>query len=180
MDLVKLSRTMSHALRHAPEEYGLELDAGGWVVASELFAAIGRQVPELTGATLADVERILATSEKARFEVDGSRVRARYGHSLADRIEHEQAEDVPTVLFHGTSERSVESILRDGLRPGRRQYVHLSGTPQLARSVGSRHGTPVVLRIDTSAAIADGVAFSRVDADVYLADRIPPSAITAD
>lgn len=176
-DLTRLSKTMSHALRHAPEEYGIRLDPEGWVPAEELFRAIGERVPALAGATVADVERILASSEKARFEVDGGRVRARYGHSTGERIEHPRAEEVPAVLYHGTAERSVAAILREGLRPGRRQYVHLSGTPELARSVGARHGSPVVLRVDTGVARADGVEFSVVDADVYLADRIPPTAI---
>jgi len=30
-NLIRLSKTISHALRHKPEEYGLILDAEGWV-----------------------------------------------------------------------------------------------------------------------------------------------------
>jgi putative RNA 2'-phosphotransferase len=42
-DLVKLSKTMAHALRHAPEAYGLTLDADGWVAIEALIAGLQRR-----------------------------------------------------------------------------------------------------------------------------------------
>ena len=35
-DLIQLSKTISHALRHAPEQYGLTLDSEGWVATQDL------------------------------------------------------------------------------------------------------------------------------------------------
>ena len=43
-ELVKLSKTISHALRHKPEEYGLTLDSEGWVPIQELLHALGQRV----------------------------------------------------------------------------------------------------------------------------------------
>jgi putative RNA 2'-phosphotransferase len=37
---VALSKTISHALRHAPDQYGLELDEAGWVDVAELTRAL--------------------------------------------------------------------------------------------------------------------------------------------
>ncbi|GMA93917.1 putative RNA 2'-phosphotransferase [Pseudolysinimonas kribbensis] len=173
VDLVRLSKTVSHALRHEPEAYGIALDANGWAGVDELLAAIGRAVPKLAGATEADLRQILATSDKQRFEIADGRVRARYGHSLVQQIEHPETESVPAVLYHGTPVQSAEVVARDGLRPMARQRVHLSGTVELAARVGARRGRPVVFAIDTARARAEGVRFSRVDDDVFLADRIP-------
>ena len=36
LDLTRLSRTISHALRHEPWVYGLELDTYGWVHMNDL------------------------------------------------------------------------------------------------------------------------------------------------
>ncbi|GLH96713.1 hypothetical protein Pa4123_19870 [Phytohabitans aurantiacus] len=38
--MVKLSKRMSLALRHAPERFGLALDEGGWVRVDDLLAAL--------------------------------------------------------------------------------------------------------------------------------------------
>ena len=179
-DLVDLSRTVSHALRHDPAAYGLALDDEGWVDVTELLAAIGRTKPRLAGATEQQLRDILATSEKTRFEIRDGRVRARYGHSIEKTIEHPLVDDPPAVLFHGTARRNEASILAKGLLPGGRQYVHLSGTAVLAEKVGRRHGDPIVFRVDTALARAQGIQFFVVDDDVYLAGSIPPEALSRD
>jgi len=38
MDYSKLSKEVAYALRHAPWEYGLELDAEGWVDINQLLS----------------------------------------------------------------------------------------------------------------------------------------------
>ena len=68
----------------------------------------------------------------------------------------------------------VDAILRDGLLPGGRQYVHLSPDPATARTVGARHGRPAVLVVDARAAAADGVVFRRGNDDTWLTDALDP------
>ena len=179
-DLVALSRTVSHALRHDPGAYGVALDAEGWVDIGQLLAAIGRTKKPLSGAAEQQLRDILATSEKTRFELHDGRVRARYGHSIEQRIEHQPVAEPPAVLFHGTARRNEASIRAKGLLPGGRQYVHLSGDRALAVRVGRRHGDPIVFLVDTAIARAQGVDFFIVDDDVYLAGTIPPAALTVD
>jgi putative RNA 2'-phosphotransferase len=41
--LVSLSKVMSHALRHRPWLYELELDGGGWVPVADLVSALRGQ-----------------------------------------------------------------------------------------------------------------------------------------
>lgn len=177
-DLIDLSRTVSHALRHDPGAYGVDLDADGWVGVTELLDAIGRAKPRLAGAGEQQLRDILATSEKTRFEIADGRVRARYGHSLVATIEHRPIDDPPAVLFHGTARRNEASIRSKGLLPSGRQYVHLSGSRALAEKVGRRHGDPIVFRVDTALARELGIRFFIVDDDVYLAATVPPAALT--
>jgi putative RNA 2'-phosphotransferase len=179
-NLVELSRTVSHALRHDPAAYGIHLDGEGWVGVDELLAAIGRRKKSLSGATEEQLRDILATSEKTRFEIRDGKVRARYGHSIAEKIEHTPIDDPPPLLFHGTARRNEASIREKGLLPSGRQYVHLSGDRALAEKVGRRHGDPIVFVIDTAAAHSHGIRFFIVDDDVYLADSIPPTALNVE
>jgi putative RNA 2'-phosphotransferase len=161
---------MSHALRHEPWLYELELDEAGWTPVADLLAALG-----VSRARLEDVVR---DNPKQRFELDGDRIRARYGHSVPGRIV--RAPGVPpALLYHGTAASAAERIHREGLRPMRRQYVHLSVTRELAESVGRRKGAQVtVLTVDTAAARAAGVEFLHGNEFVWLATHVPAEFVS--
>jgi putative RNA 2'-phosphotransferase len=162
---VRLSKRMSHALRHAPWLYELELDEAGWTSVADLLAALK--------VSRAQLESVVAESPKQRFELSGDRVRARYGHSVPGRIAGVPAIP-PAELYHGTSAAAAANILRAGLLPMRRQYVHLSVTREMAESVGRRKGARIrVLTIDTPAALAAGVEFLRGNEIVWLAAHVP-------
>jgi putative RNA 2'-phosphotransferase len=74
----------------------------------------------------------------------------------------------------------VAAIMHEGLRPMSRQDVHLSADVETAVRVGSRHGRPVVLRVDAAGLAAAGHAF-RVSANgVWLTDHVPPGYLGRD
>ena len=171
--VVALSKTVSHALRHEPWVYELELDEAGWVPIDGLVSALrdprrGRQ------GTRDDVVGMVAASDKRRYESDGDRIRARYGHSVPGRIAMVPATP-PDVLFHGTSPAAWTSIRERGLVPMGRQYVHLSTEVATAVQVGTRKSdTPVILRVHAGEAARDGVRFWRGNDLTWLADAVPP------
>ena len=81
----------------------------------------------------------------------------------------------PAELFHGTPERNVDAILREGLRRGNRHHVHLSPDPETATRVGARRGRAIVLAVDAAAMAADGHVFLRSANGVWLVDAVPPA-----
>ncbi|RLE68636.1 MAG: RNA 2'-phosphotransferase, partial [Thermoprotei archaeon] len=82
------------------------------------------------------------------------------------------------ILYHGTTPEAAKKILKDGLKPMRRRWVHLSPTPEIARNVGLRRTShPVILEIDAEKAREDGVKFYRATEEVYLCDYISPKYI---
>jgi putative RNA 2'-phosphotransferase len=173
IDDTALSRTVSHALRHDPAAYGIELDAQGWVEVAELVAALRRVTTEWADLTERDVVEMVERSAKRRHEIDGGRIRATYGHSTPDRIDHPVAEP-PTTLYHGTTRSALPAILAEGLRPMPRQYVHLSGDVVTARRVGGRRDRePPVVEVLAGAASRSGVRFYRTGDGVWLADHVP-------
>lgn len=53
----------------------------------------------------------------------------------------------PELLYHGTAERFKDSVIKEGLKPMSRLYVHLSKDAGTAARVGKRHGSPSVLTV---------------------------------
>lgn len=176
--LVHISKEISYALRHHPEEFGLVPDNQGFVPVDELLAALNARHPGRRPVTRADLEQIIATSPKQRHQISGDRIRALYGHSFATRIVREPATP-PDVLYHGTTRHALASILQQGLLLMERQYVHLSTNVAMAREVGARRDAhPTILLVDAKRAASDGVRFYRGGNDVWLTDRIPPEYLT--
>jgi putative RNA 2'-phosphotransferase len=77
------------------------------------------------------------------------------------------------VLYHGTAEKYLESIRRDGLQRAARRHVHLSERVETATAVGRRHGRLVLLEVRAGAMHRDGVAFYRTPNGVWLTDHVP-------
>lgn len=173
--LVKLGKFLALILRHQPERFALELDEEGWARLPEVMEIV-RGLPNFRWATRADVMALAeegAGDEKRRFQVEGKRIRARYGHSIAQPIRYEPCAP-PPILYHGTAPDALKAIRRDGLEPMGRQYVHLSPDSETAIRVGARHDErPVVVTVRADEAHAAGVEFYQADEAVYLAKRVP-------
>jgi putative RNA 2'-phosphotransferase len=84
----------------------------------------------------------------------------------------------PEFLYHGTATRFLEAILKEGLRSGSRQYVHLSQDAQTATAVGQRHGRPVVLQIEALRMHGQGFEFYQSENGVWLTLQVPVAFIT--
>ena len=98
MDYKNLSRTVSHALRHQPEAYGLKPDAEGWVSVQALLEGLARRFPEWAGLAESDLQDMIRVSAKRRHEMQGGSVRALYGHSTPVRVP-KQAKRPPDLLY---------------------------------------------------------------------------------
>ena len=120
---------------------------------------------------------VVERSEKKRFEVVGNRMRALYGHTFETEI-HYRPVTPPEYLFHGTARRNVEKIEQEGLLSMKRQYVHLSVTPEDACKVGLRRDkSPVIFKVSALKAYNQGIKFYRAG-DLFLAKRIPRKYLT--
>jgi putative RNA 2'-phosphotransferase len=173
-DFDRVSRVLSHALRHEPWLYELELDADGWADVGAVLAALRIERPEWHDLGEDDLAQAIARGSKQRHEMAAGRIRALYGHSLPGKLRRIAAPP-PAELFHGTAPDTAEKIRRAGLLPMRRQYVHLSVDRATAHAVGRRKArVPVILRIDAAAAAGAGagIAFYAGNDKVWLADRV--------
>jgi len=161
----RLSKRISYALRHGPEKFNLHLDGGGWVEMEDVFNALR--------ITREDLDEIMADSDKVRFELNGTLIRATYGHSIKKKIQLE-ANEPPETLYHGTYPKVADKIQKDGLKPMGRQYVHLSEETDTAEMVGGRRARrPVIFEVDAKKAFEDGINFYHGNDTTWLAEPIP-------
>ena len=164
------SKYISLILRHKPETIGISLDEHGWANVDELISGVNKSHP-LDRETL---ERIVAEDEKQRysFNEDKTLIRANQGHSIPVDVELDEVQP-PEFLYHGTGEKYVESIDKQGLIPKSRLYVHLSADEGTARKVGSRHGKPVIYIVKSGEMYRNQEKFYRSVNGVWLTKRVP-------
>ena len=179
-DFTAISRTLSHALRHEPWLYELELDAEGWTPVEAVVEALRAERSDWRDLTTDDLAEVIAASTKRRHEMADGRIRALYGHSVPGKLARTPSPP-PERLYHGTSPEALEAIRQNGLHPMARQYVHLSNNRADALEVGRRkHPQPVLLLVKAADAAKAGVAFYVDNEKVWLADRVPWSFIAID
>jgi putative RNA 2'-phosphotransferase len=165
----RISRFLTYLLRHRPREYPLVFDPRGFVEWRDVVAIVQERYDEVTEE---DIRAVVTDSRKKRFEIEGERVRATYGHSFAVDLGREAAEP-PAKLYYGAARDIAQSMLRHGIKPRDRQYVHLSVTAEEAESVARRHDpTPAIIVVDAQAAGAGGVQFYR-SGPLFLAQSVP-------
>jgi putative RNA 2'-phosphotransferase len=171
-DLVRASKYLSLVLRHKPDLLQLKMDAEGWVNVDELIKNFNRY--NSWRMKRDDLDKIVAENNKKRFAYsdDGKRIRASQGHSID--IDLNLPESIPlSILYHGTSTRFIDLIMKDGLNKMSRQHVHLSDNIRTAQSVGSRHGEPVILIVRAWMMHNDGFKFFKSENGVWLTDNVP-------
>ncbi len=166
-----LSVFISLILRHNPAAAGITLDEHGWADVTELLAGInaaGRSI------NMDILEEIVRTDQKGRysFNQDKTLIRANQGHSIAVDVELAEVQP-PDLLYHGTADRFLPVILKEGLKPMSRLYVHLSRDVETAVKVGGRHGKPAVLTVKAGEMQAAGYIFYLSANGVWLTKHVP-------
>lgn len=172
-----ISKFLSYVLRHEPQAIGLNLDSEGWADINELITG-AKRVGKIIDRDL--IKQVVDTSSKKRFSIseNGLQIRAMHGHTTKTIAITYSEEIPPEFLFHGTATRFLESILKEGVRPGKRHHVHLSQDMQTVIGVGQRYGKPVILKIGALRMHQQGFKFYLVDNGVWLTNQVPPEFLT--
>lgn len=169
--LTHISKFLSLVLRHQPETIGIQLDQNGWTDVKELIEKANDNGINLDRDTL---NHIVATNSKKRFAFNEThdKIRASQGHSIDIELGYE-SQKPPEILYHGTSEKSVQSIIDKGLEKQSRQHVHLSSDIETAIKVGQRHGKPFVFKVLAEQMYTDNFQFFISDNGVWLTENVP-------
>lgn len=122
----------------------------------------------------------VAAQNEDRLEVDFSRIRARYGHSLPG-INPGVIAHPPEFLLHVTRRSKVESIQKIGLHPQGRNFVHLTSRHDYAAKIIDNAPHPdkgIALVVETAQLANSGLHFYQASDHVWLASQVSVSAIS--
>ncbi|NEO15008.1 MULTISPECIES: tRNA 2'-phosphotransferase [unclassified Moorena] len=172
--LVNKSKQLSWLLRHGAHEQRLAMDEAGWMDVDELLAFLNISRTEL--------ELIVNTNNKARFQLVDQRVRACQGHSVENHavtrkaLEASWSEYVGNAsIWHGTTADAVENIAHQGILPITRTHVHCASAWDSI--VGKRANVAVMLEISPAKIRKAGFNIFFAPNGVVLVRHIPPDAI---
>ncbi len=171
---VKLSKLMTYILRHSPWEFNLNPDDFGFIELDEFVKALKSVYPWVSEK---HVRAVAELDPKGRFEIRGDKIRACYGHSYEVFLDHEEDTESRT-LYHGTPRKNLDSILKKGLKPMKRRFVHLTRDKTEAYYTGLRHGKDVViLVIDAECLRRKGYKIYKAGKNVRIVKYVPPECV---
>lgn len=169
----RITRSLAYMLRHKPEQFDLEVDAHGFAPVGDVLQALTERLGERV--EFEDLEDAVLAGDRRRYEIEGDRVRALYGHSIP--IEPGPESEPPEQLFLAIPARDVPQAQRGGLRGGRRSFLHLALTPEEALETGRRLAREYTLIIVHAAeAFENGVPFYDRKA-LFLAEELPKECL---
>ncbi|XP_053091635.1 tRNA 2'-phosphotransferase 1 isoform X2 [Pangasianodon hypophthalmus] len=129
---VRLSKSLSYALRHGAAKMGLNMGSDGFILVDELLAH-----GQFRSFSLEDIERVVATNDKQRFKLQNHpengclQIRANQGHTV--QVEDLEltavvldAPDCPREAVHGSYMKHWPSIRSRGLCRMNRSHIHLA------------------------------------------------------
>lgn len=185
---VRLSKKLSKLLRHRIAEAGLSsvLRPDGFLPLDRVLAT-----PGFAGVSVADVERVVAGSDKQRFGLRRDEntnvllIRANQGHTLAHGLDDEALlerlpppPDGPRLAVHGTYRTCLAAIIATGgLSRMSRRHIHMAvDVPGVSGVIsGMRASADVHIWVDLASARESGVPLFRAANGVILTPGLPAS-----
>ncbi len=172
----RLGRFISGALRHFPDDLGLAMNQHGWVDVDVLCDAMRTRYKWSSKEKLFS---IIESDEKGRYELQGRKIRARYGHSVD--VDLDYPENTLPELYYGASREEVDILLEKGIRPMKQRYVHLSTSIEKALEVANIHtDDPVMIKINAKEAQENGVVMLSATENIVLSEEIPAEFLSLE
>lgn len=172
----EVSKKMTYILRHNPDAYGVRMNQYGWVDIEDLERALD--------VFRGDIRFIVDTDKKGRFELSEplsvgqpTLIRATNGHSFPVDLSLPQVVP-PITLYHGTAYEFCGEIMRNGIIPMSRQFVHLTDEHLAASIVGRRKSkNVVVLKVRALDMHVAGHVFYKTINGYFYVKEVPPEFI---
>lgn len=176
-DRITLSKKMSYALRHRPEEFGLDMAPDASVLLDDLSKALKTSTD--------DILYVVRHDNKGRFAYspETGRIWCKHGHTIDGinpdlEVVDSSADSLPGILYHGTKEQFIKSVMKDGLKHMDRNFVHLTPSLETAKSVADRRsGKSVILKVNTNNLLNSGYTLHK-SGEVYLIEYVSPSLLS--
>ena len=170
---VALSKKMTFLLRH---KEGFT-DKEGWASIDSLVNELKRWFPWVTKE---HVLYVVSKDEKGRYELSGNKIRARYGHTVK-WVRPTLEEVKEETLYHGTSCEAAKKIMKEGIKPMKRNFVHLTTSIEEAIENAKRKGKCIkILVVDGKCLEEKGIKLFKAGKHVRTCSYVPPECIRGE
>lgn len=176
---VELSKLMSWILRHGANKEALPIDTNTGFIDVDVMLKHREFISKRY--TLDEIKSVVSNDRKQRFTLDIQpngkiRIKANQGHSMANvQITLNKIDDpskIP-IAVHGTYYRFWEKIKAEGLKKMNRNHIHLTEHERFnSNTSGFRSNSQILIYIDVSKAMTDGIVFYRSENNVILTEGI--------
>lgn len=174
----ELSKLLSWILRHGANEENIPIDTNGYIDVEVILKNkrfIGKKF------TLNEIKSVVTNDRKQRFALDAlpdgkMLIKANQGHSMANvqmiLTKIDDASKLP-IAVHGTYYRFWEKIKAEGLKRMTRNHIHLTERDRFSGDTsGFRSSSEILIYVNVSLAMAEGVVFYRSANNVILTEGI--------
>lgn len=175
---IELSKLLSWILRHGANDINIPIDTNGYI---DVDVILKSQRFISKKFSLTEIKNVVANDSKQRFSLDTLpngkvRIKANQGHSMANvqmtMTKIDDAIKLP-IAVHGTYYRYWDRIKADGLKRMTRNHIHMTETEHFsANTSGFRSSSEILIYINVSKAMSDGVVFYRSANNVILTEGI--------
>ncbi|MDI6853672.1 MAG: RNA 2'-phosphotransferase [Deltaproteobacteria bacterium] len=170
--LEALAKMLTYILCHRPDEFGLVLDAEGFVSIKQLLAALGSE-PGWGHIRRHHLDQTAALSQSPRLEILADKIRSVAPKPAA--LRRPPGEAPPALLYAAVPPKAHAVVVEHGLRPPIGQEIVLAVTPEIALKLGKRRSPePVLITVQARAAARAGVAFQPYGENLFLSSSAVP------
>jgi putative RNA 2'-phosphotransferase len=171
----KLAKFMEYVLCRRPDEFGLVLDADGFVKIKEFLKAVAEE-EGFRYVRRAHLDEILLTVPDHAFEISDNLIRSKFRDRLPQRG---YATNPPKLLYTCVRRKAYPHVHEKGIRPTGYSQVILSASRGMAERIGRRvDHSAVLLTIQVQNSADQGVVFFQAGGNIFLADFIPAQCFT--
>lgn len=171
----QLAKLIDYVLSRRPDEFGLVLDADGFVKLKELLKAINEE-DGFRYVRRAHLDEIILTVPDHSLEISDNLIRS----TVRDRLpQRGYALEPPKLLYTCVRQKAYPHVHLKGIRPSACAQVILSSSRETAERIGRRiDRAAVLLTIQVQNSVDRGVVFFQAGENIFLADFIPAQCFT--
>ncbi|MGD8715180.1 MAG: RNA 2'-phosphotransferase, partial [Desulfobacterales bacterium] len=166
----QLAKFIDYILARRPDEFGLVVDAEGFVKIKELLKTLNEEVG-WKYVRRSHLDEIVITLKRPSFEILENKIRAKTRDHLPKTT---QVQDPPKLLYTCVRRKAYPSVREKGIYPSGQHHVVLSSNHELAQRIGKRMDpSPVMLTVHTQHSAHKGVRYHQAGKALFLSEHIP-------
>jgi putative RNA 2'-phosphotransferase len=169
--LENLARMLGYLLCHRPDEFGLVLDADGFLPVKQLLRAL-TQEPGWGFVRRHHLEQLVGLLKPPALELAGERIRCLTPGPA--QLRGAAGQTLPALLYAAIPPKAQARVWEMGLNPPPEGELVLAAAPEMARRIGRRRTPePVLVTVQAQAAARAGIAFLAYGEGLFLAPALP-------